>query len=167
MIKCHIIFAIELKNLYWEITTICIVRFYIFYAYFRLRCHDAAFTFMYFLARPMQHLESISSKFIWMMTLRWPWPILWQNQMCLSVCWNGDYWMSEINNLQHIFIWTKDLYLCRIFDPKVLFALCPGVINLYINIVFIQFSGEILKLGARTAGRLKTAEGDRRVFKNR
>ena len=38
---------------------------------------------------------------------------------------------------------------------------------MYIYIVLIQFSGEILKLGERTAGILKTAEGDGRVFKNR
>ena len=65
MIECHIFLAIELKIMYLEITwSFCIVRFYIFYTYFRLGCHDAACTFIYFLAMPMQHLESISAKFI-------------------------------------------------------------------------------------------------------
>ena len=37
---------------------------YILCLFFRLLCHDAAFTFIFYLARPMQHLESISAKFI-------------------------------------------------------------------------------------------------------
>ena len=37
---------------------------YILCLLFRLLCHDAAFTFIFFLERPMQHLESISAKFI-------------------------------------------------------------------------------------------------------
>ena len=58
------ILAIELKKIVLRNhLAICIVRFYIFYAYFKLRCHDAAITFIYFLARPMQHLESISANF--------------------------------------------------------------------------------------------------------
>ena len=85
------------------------VQFYIFYAYFWLRCHDVAFTFFFFFFGKANAAFGINLCKVYInddpkMTLTY---IMAKSNMVICVLEWGL--LNVLNNLQHIFIWTKYL----------------------------------------------------------
>ena len=85
------------------------VQFYIFYAYFWLRCHDVAFTIFFFFFGKANAAFGINLCKVYInddpkMTLTY---IMAKSNMVICVLEWGL--LNVLNNLQHIFIWTKYL----------------------------------------------------------
>ena len=85
------------------------VQFYIFYAYFWLRCHDVAFTFIFFFFGKANAAFGINLCKVYTnddpkMTLTY---IMAKSNVVICVLEWGL--LNVLNNLQHIFIWTKYL----------------------------------------------------------
>ena len=83
------------------------VQFYIFYAYFWLRCHDVAFTFFFFGKANAAFGINLCKVYINddpKMTLTY---IMAKSNVVICVLEWGL--LNVLNNLQHIFIWTKYL----------------------------------------------------------
>ena len=84
------------------------VQFYIFYAYFWLRCHDVAFTFFFFFGKANAafgiNLCKVYINDDPKMTLTY---IMAKSNVVICVLEWGL--LNVLNNLQHIFILTKYL----------------------------------------------------------